>query len=171
MIRKNISRLFAGTGRRLLIGVLLGLAGTATIAFGASKKSPTANAATNAKNGAAWQTQAYSKTSEFAQRLMLLEFSEKNNPDCEPTTKLLNEMRRKNYPIQRVERASGGDVLFKQYEIKTVPTLVLLFDGKELGRVVVKKDDPKVTTKRLLTKSRRSRLKPSPRAVFSSHAR
>ena len=82
---------------------------------------------------------------------MLLEFSEKNNPACEPTTKLINEMRRKNYPIQRVERASGGDVLFKQYEIKTVPTLVLLFDGKELGRVVVKKDDPKVTTKRLLT--------------------
>ena len=151
MIRTNNGRLVATTGRRLLIGVLLVLAGTATIAFGASKKSPSVVAATSAKNDAAWRTQAYSKTSEFAQRLMLLEFSEKNNPACEPTTKVTNEMRRKNYPIQRVERASGGDVLFKQYEVKTVPTLVLLFDGKELGRVVVKKDDPKVTTKRLLT--------------------
>ena len=151
MTRIINGRIASGIGLLSLTVVLLGLTGASTIALGAAKKSPTTEKTATAKDDRAWQTQAYSKTSEFAQRLMLLEFSEKNNPSCEPTTKLLNEMRRKNYPIQRVERASGGDVLFKQYEIKTVPTLVLLFDGKELGRVVVKKDDPKVTTKRLLT--------------------
>lgn len=151
MFRILNSRIATGAGRWALIAVLLGLAGTATIARGASKKAPAKENAPVVKNDRAWQTQAYSKTSEFAQRLLLLEFSEKNNPACAPTTKLVDEMRRKNYPIQRVERAKGGDVLFKLYEVKTVPTFVLLFDGEELGRVVVKKDDVSVTTKRLLT--------------------
>ena len=151
MFRIFNSRIATGAGRLALLAVLLGLAGTATIARGASKKAPTKENAPAVKNERAWHTQAYSKTSEFAQRLMLLEFSDKDNPACEPTTKLVDEMRRKNYPIQRVERAKGGDVLFKQYGVKTVPTFVLLFDGKELGRVVVKKDDVSVTTKRLLT--------------------
>ena len=151
MFRIFNGRIATGAGRWALIAVLLGLAGTATIARGASKKTPTKENAPVVKNDRAWQTQAYSKTSEFAQRLMLLEFSEKNNPACAPTTKLVDEMRRKNYPIQRVERAKGGDVLFKQYDVQSVPTFVLLFDGKELGRVVVKKDDVSVTTKRLLT--------------------
>ena len=154
MFRNLYRRIAAGVGRTMLIVAVLGLAGTATIALGASKKATTPKTAPRAvsttKDESAWKTQAYSKTSEFAQRLTLLEFSEKNNPACEPTTKLLNEMRRKNYPIQRVERVSGGDVLFEQYQVKTVPTLVLLFDGKELGRLVVRKDDVGVTAKRLL---------------------
>ena len=151
MFRISSNRIATGIGRWLAVIVLVGLTGTATVALGASKKSPANENASNAKDERAWRTQAYSKASEFAQRLMLLEFSEKNNPACESTTKLVDEMRRKSYPIQRVERASGGEILFKQYDVKTTPTFVLLFDGKELGRVVVGKDDPNVTAKRLLT--------------------
>ena len=151
MFRISSNRIATGIGRWLAVIVLVGLTGTATVALGASKKSPANENASNAKDERAWRTQAYSKASEFAQRLMLLEFSEKNNPACESTTKLVDEMRRKSYPIQRVERASGGEILFKQYDVKTTPTFVLLFDGKELGRVVVGKDDANVTAKRLLT--------------------
>ena len=151
MFRISSNRIATGIGRWLAVIVLVGLTGTATVALGASKKSPANENASNAKDERAWRTQAYSKASEFAQRLMLLEFSEKNNPACESTTKLVDEMRRKSYPIQRVERSSGGEILFKQYDVKTTPTFVLLFDGKELGRVVVGKDDPNVTAKRLLT--------------------
>ncbi len=151
MFRISSNRIATGIGRCLAVIVLVGLTGTATVALGASKKSPANENASNAKDERAWRTQAYSKASEFAQRLMLLEFSEKNNPACESTTKLVDEMRRKSYPIQRVERSSGGEILFKQYGVKTTPTFVLLFDGKELGRVVVGKDDANVTAKRLLT--------------------
>ena len=153
MFRISSNRIATGIGRWLAVIVLVGLTGTATVALGASKKSPANENASNAKDERAWRTQAYSKASEFAQRLMLLEFSEKNNPACESTTKLVDEMRRKSYPIQRVERSSGGEILFKQYDVKTTPTFVLLFDGKELGRVVVGKDDANVTAKRLLARS------------------
>jgi len=144
-----------GAGRLALLGALLGLVGVGAEAQGASdvahesKKSSQVTAPQ--KSDPAWKTNAYSKTSEFSQRLALLEFSDKDAPSCAPTTRLLNEMRRKNYPIQRVERAGGGDVLFERYEVKSVPTLVLLFDGKEMGRIVVGKDDVNVTAKRLLT--------------------
>lgn len=144
MFRNNNRRV--ATVAAALIVAAFGLLGTSWGASGSA--APDRGART--VDPAAWRTRAYSKTSEFAQRLALLEFSEKDNPACEPTTKLLDEMRRKNYPIQRVERSAGGDVLFERYKVESVPTLVLLFDGKELGRIVVKKDDQSVTVKRLL---------------------
>ena len=93
---------------------------------------------------------SYSKTSEFAQRLQLVEFSDKRDSKCAELTPLLAEMRKKNYPIQRVEPRDGGETLYRQYNIQTIPTFVLLFDGKELGRVVVKKDSVRTTRDRLL---------------------
>ena len=150
MFHKITRRRLAGAARLAFGAVVLTAPVFAASQLWAASKTGSAVSAAQ-RETSAWKTHAYSKTSEFSERLTLLEFSDKNDPACESTTKLLNEMRRKNYPIQRVEKTAGGDVLFKQYNVKTAPTLVLLFDGKEFGRIVVKKDDVKVTTQRLLT--------------------
>lgn len=104
-----------------------------------------------------WRTHAYSQTSEFALRLTLLEFTDKNDPKCAPTSALTDKMRLKNYPIQRVERSPNAESLFSLYRVETTPTFVLLLDGKEFGRAVVGQDDVSATTKRLLRLFQRGR--------------
>lgn len=113
---------------------------------------------TNARAAeSSWRTHAYSQTSEFALRLTLLEFTDKNDPKCVATSVLTDKMRLKNYPIQRVERSQNAEALFSLYRVETTPTFVLLLDGKEFGRAVVGQDDVSVTTKRLLRLFQRGR--------------
>jgi hypothetical protein len=71
----------------------------------------------------------------FAARIVVLEFASKTDADADRTNALLNAMRGKNYPIQRVERENGGDVLFERFAVSATPTFVLLVDGKEVDRV------------------------------------
>lgn len=71
----------------------------------------------------------------FAARLVLLEFASKTDADADRTNALLNAMRGKNYPIQRVERENGGAELFDRFAVSATPTFVLLVDGKEVDRV------------------------------------
>ncbi|MBQ7815194.1 MAG: hypothetical protein IJ387_11970, partial [Thermoguttaceae bacterium] len=71
----------------------------------------------------------------FAARLVLLEFASKTDADAERTNALLNAMRGKNYPIQRVERENGGAELFARFAVSATPNFVLLVDGKEVDRV------------------------------------
>lgn len=71
----------------------------------------------------------------FAARLVVLEFASKTDADADRTNALLNAMRSKNYPIQRVERENGGSVLFERFAVSATPTFVLLVDGKEVDRV------------------------------------
>ncbi|MGN0911492.1 MAG: hypothetical protein ACI4NV_08790 [Thermoguttaceae bacterium] len=113
---------------------------------------------TNARAAeSSWRTHAYSQTSEFALRLTLLEFTDKDDPKCVATSVLTDKMRLKNYPIQRVERSQNAEALFSLYRVETTPTFVLLLDGKEFGRAVVGQDDVSVTTKRLLRLFQRGR--------------
>ena len=103
----NTTRRRGYVAARLALGaaVLTGAAFASSDLWAVSKTAQGKSAsAAVAGAGSAWKTHAYSKTSEFSERLTLLEFSDKNDPACESTTKLLNEMRRKNYPIQRVFR-------------------------------------------------------------------
>ncbi|MBR4834918.1 MAG: thioredoxin family protein, partial [Thermoguttaceae bacterium] len=74
-------------------------------------------------------------TNAFAARLVVLEFASKTDADAELTNALLNAMRCKNYPIQRVERENGGAALFERFAVSATPTFVLLVDGKEVDRV------------------------------------
>ena len=98
-----------------------------------------------------------SEKSKFAQEIVVLEFIEKDAPQCERTNPLVDEMRRKGYPIQLVERATGGDVLFEQYDVENTPTFVFLVDGKEKERLVVEKESVTETRDRLLALFRKSR--------------
>ncbi len=98
-----------------------------------------------------------SEKSKFAQEIVVLEFIEKDVPQCERTNPLIDEMRRKGYPIQLVERATGGDVLFEQYDVENTPTFVFLVDGKETERLVVEKESVTETRDRLLALFRKSR--------------
>ena len=131
--------------RRFTLGALI-----ASGAFFILTSSLVSTYSADASGAAGTPYSSYSRTSEFAQRLQLLEFSDKSDAKCGELTRLLAEMRNKNYPIQRVERRNGGETLYSQYKIETIPTFVLLFDGKELGRVVVKKDSVRATRDRLL---------------------
>ena len=134
------------------------LALTTTLFLGAKSVAKTATNS-NANVGTVQRSpfSQYSKTSEFAQRLQLLEFADRNNPKSKKLDRLLNDMRQKNYPIQRVESEKGGEELFQPYRVKSVPTFVLLFDGKELGRVTVGQDDVATTRDRLLKLFQRGR--------------
>ena len=71
----------------------------------------------------------------FAARIVVLEFASKTDADADRTNALLNAMRSKNYPIQRVERENGGLELFDRFGVAATPTFVLLVDGKEIDRV------------------------------------
>ena len=71
----------------------------------------------------------------FAARIVVLEFASKTDADADRTNALLNAMRDKNYPIQRVERENGGAELFARFAVSATPTFVLLVDGKEVDRV------------------------------------
>ncbi|MBQ2788366.1 MAG: trypsin-like peptidase domain-containing protein, partial [Thermoguttaceae bacterium] len=71
----------------------------------------------------------------FAARIVVLEFASKTDADADRTNALLNAMRGKNYPIQRVERENGGAELFERFAVSATPTFVLLVDGKEVDRV------------------------------------
>lgn len=71
----------------------------------------------------------------FAARIVVLEFASKTDADAARTNALLNAMRSKNYPIQRVERENGGAELFDRFAVSATPTFVLLVDGKEVDRV------------------------------------
>jgi len=98
---------------------------------------------------------------KFVQELVVLEFIEKDAPQCEKTNALVDEMRRKNYPIQLVERATGGDVLFEQYGVETTPTFVFLVGGKETRRLTVAEESVKDVRDRLLALFRECRSESS----------
>jgi hypothetical protein len=109
-------------------GVLL----SATALIGAASTTATA-AETNA--GTAALAPTTNGANPFAARLVVLEFASKTDVDADRTNALLNAMRSKNYPIQRVERENGGSVLFERFAVSATPTFVLLVDGKEVDRV------------------------------------
>ncbi len=113
-------------------GVLL----SAAALTGAASTTATA-AETNAGN--ARSTAALAPTTNganpFAARIVVLEFASKTDADADRTNALLNAMRSKNYPIQRVERENGGLELFDRFGVAATPTFVLLVDGKEIDRV------------------------------------
>lgn len=113
-------------------GVLLSAA-TLTGAVG------TTASATEANDGNARSTAALASTANganpFAARIVVLEFASKTDVDADRTNALLNAMRSKNYPIQRVERETGGAELFDRFAVSATPTFVLLVDGQEVDRV------------------------------------
>ncbi len=101
------------------------------------------------------------KVSEFAERLLLLEFADRRDSKCAATVPLINEMIRKNYPIQRVDRGKGGreaDMLFRRYAVREVPTFVMLVDGREFGRVIVRRQRPDQVRVELLTLFQRGKV-------------
>lgn len=109
-------------------GVLL----SAAALTGAASTTATA-AETNAGNAALASTT--NGANPFAARIVVLEFASKTDADADRTNALLNAMRSKNYPIQRVERENGGLELFDRFGVAATPTFVLLVDGKEIDRV------------------------------------
>ena len=125
--RQTKRRTWARVGGVLLsAAALTGAAATTPISTEANDgnaRSPAALAPTT--NGA----------NPFAARLVVLEFASKTDADAARTNALLNAMRNKNYPIQRVERENGGAELFDRFAVVATPTFVLLVDGKEVDRV------------------------------------
>ncbi len=109
-------------------GVLL----SAAVLTGAASTTATA-AETNA--GTAALAATANGANPFASRIVVLEFASKTDADADRTNALLNAMRSKNYPIQRVERENGGLELFDRFGVAATPTFVLLVDGKEIDRV------------------------------------
>lgn len=109
-------------------GVLL----SAAVLTGAASTTATA-AETNA--GTAALASTANGANPFAARIVVLEFASKTDADADRTNALLNAMRSKNYPIQRVERENGGLELFDRFAVAATPTFVLLVDGKEIDRV------------------------------------
>ncbi|MBQ9812630.1 MAG: hypothetical protein IJM54_04880 [Thermoguttaceae bacterium] len=114
-------------------------------------------------------------TSEFSERLTLLEFADRNDSKCEQTVGLINEMRRKNYPIQRVEPGREGDELIREFRVVELPTYVLLVDGREYDRFVVRNEQVDQVRVELMTMfvkgkievARRPRVRvPEPRRPF-----
>ena len=99
--------------------------------------STTTAAETNAEN--AGSPAALAPTANvanpFAARLVVLEFASKTDAAADKTNALLDAMRSKNYPIQRVERDNGGAELFERFAVTATPTFVLFVDGKEIDRV------------------------------------
>lgn len=126
--RQTKRRTWARVGGVLLsAAALTGAVGTtatstAAEANGAPARSPAALVPTT--NGA----------NPFAARIVVLEFASKTDADAARTNALLNAMRSKNYPIQRVERETGAE-LFDRFAVSATPTFVLLVDGKEIDRV------------------------------------
>ena len=125
--RQTKRRTWARVGGVLLSAATLtgavGTTSTADEAPGAPERSSATLAPTT--NGA----------NPFAARLVVLEFASKTDADADRTNALLNAMRSKNYPIQRVERENGGLELFDRFAVSATPTFVLLVDGKEVDRV------------------------------------
>ena len=113
-------------------GVLLSAAAL-TGAVGTTSTAAEANAV-DARSTAALASTA-NGANPFAARIVVLEFASKTDADADRTNALLNAMRSKNYPIQRVERENGGLELFDRFAVAATPTFVLLVDGKEIDRV------------------------------------
>lgn len=88
-----------------------------------------------ANEGNALSTPIATADNPFSARIVVLEFASKTDGDAARTNALLNAMRSKNYPIQRVERENGGSELFERFAVSATPTFVLLVDGKEVDRV------------------------------------
>ena len=97
------------------------------------------------------------ENSEPVKRLLLLEFADQNDSDAGTLASTINGMRDKNYPIQRVETGEKSARLFQEYGATELPTYVLLRDGKEFGRVVVKNRTPEQTLDELLALFDRAR--------------
>ena len=138
--------------------------------------SPDANAfAASPADAQENQATVVSTTSEFSERLTLLEFADRNDLKCAQTVGLINEMRRKNYPIQRVEPGREGAELLREYRVDELPTYVLLVDGQEFDRFVVRDESVDQIRVELMTMfvkgklevSRRPRVRlPEPRRPF-----
>lgn len=92
-----------------------------------------------------------------ASRLVLLEFADPGDANAARIEPLLNEMRRKNYPIRRVERDASGAALFERFSIETTPTFALIVDGKEIDRCVARDESEAVLRNQLLRLFRRGR--------------
>lgn len=70
-------------------------------------------------------------------RILLLDFSSEQCPACQIVKPLLAELARKNYPIQRVDGQNPADQeLYRQYNITTMPSYVILLDGVEADRFI-----------------------------------
>lgn len=70
-------------------------------------------------------------------RILLLDFSSEQCPACQIVKPLLTELARKNYPIQRVDGQNPADQeLYRQYNITTMPSYVILLDSVEVDRFI-----------------------------------
>lgn len=124
--RQTKRRTWARVGGVLLsAATLTGAVGTTATAAEANDGNARSAVFASTSNGA----------NAFAARIVVLEFASKTDADADRTNALLNAMRNKNYPIQRVERENGGAELFERFAVAATPTFVLLVDGKEVDRV------------------------------------
>ena len=52
---------------------------------------------------------------------------------CKKTRPIVEEMKREGFEFQRID-ADYEQLLVKQFQVKSVPTFILLEDGKEINR-------------------------------------
>ena len=93
-------------------GVLLSAA-TLTGAASTTSTAAEANGVLDAARSSATLAPTTNGANPFAARIVVLEFASKTDADADRTNALLNAMRGKNYPIQRVERENGGAELLR----------------------------------------------------------
>ena len=53
---------------------------------------------------------------------------------CKTTRPIVEEMKREGFEFQRID-ADYEQLLVKQFEVKSIPTFILLEDGKEINRI------------------------------------
>lgn len=76
-------------------------------------------------------------TQESQPRMVLLDFTQEQCPACQRVAPLLEELKRKNYPVQRVDPMNPADqALYDRFGIQTTPSYVMLLDGREVGRYI-----------------------------------
>lgn len=90
--------------------------------------------------------------SEEKDDILLLEFTSTGCGACQQIKPLLDEMRRQGYPIKTVsldERKNRA--VFNQYGVQSMPTLIMLLDGREVERIVGQGEGMRELQPQLLT--------------------
>lgn len=85
-------------------------------------------------------------------RIVLLAFTSEQCPACQALDPLVTGFEKKNYPIKRLSPQNSADVpLYRQFQIETIPSFVLLVDGRETDRFLSKGEGIGVVQERLLS--------------------
>ena len=84
--------------------------------------------------------------------VLLLAFTSEHCPACQVLEPLISGLESKNYPIRRVSPQNPDDLpYYQQYRIETMPSFVLLVDGKESDRFITNGEGIGVVQTRLLS--------------------